>query len=380
MGGLSAQYYQCDITDGEAVKRLVRQVEHEQGAITGVIHGSALNRPAELCHVSVDQALQEIGPKILGAINICAALQDHPPRLFVGFSSLIGITGMQKNGWYGFSNEALYFFLQQYRKAQPRTAILSIAFSIWDEVGMGVRMGSTSWLRTQGVEPLSVAQGVSRFLQLTTYNPGTDQVIVTARTAGLDTFVPYGPELPQGLRFIDRVHTFQPGIEIFSQTRLSLEDDPYIKDHCWQGTYLFPMVFGLEAMAQAVQAVTGVTCFAAICIREIELARPIIVAEKTGAEIEIHALVLEQSGDEQCIQVQIRTEQTDCRVDHFSAVFVFQDYQDEQEENPSHRSSQQEVPSQLNQLMPLDLVPEVDLYKEGFLFQGPLYQKIAQVF
>ncbi|MCI5113406.1 MAG: SDR family NAD(P)-dependent oxidoreductase [Candidatus Electrothrix sp. AX1] len=380
MGGLSAQYYQCDITDGEAVKRLVRQVEHEQGAITGVIHGSALNRPAELCHVSVDQALQEIGPKILGAINICAALQDHPPRLFVGFSSLIGITGMQKNGWYGFSNEALYFFLQQYRKAQPRTAILSIAFSIWDEVGMGVRMGSTSWLRTQGVESLSVAQGVSRFLQLTTYNPGTDQVIVTARTAGLDTFVPYGPELPQGLRFIDRVHTFQPGIEIFSQTRLSLEDDPYIKDHCWQGTYLFPMVFGLEAMAQAVQAVTGVTCFAAICIREIELARPIIVAEKTGAEIEIHALVLEQSGDEQCIQVQIRTEQTDCRVDHFSAVFVFQDYQDEQEENPSHPSSQQEVPSQLNQLMPLDLVPEVDLYKEGFLFQGPLYQKIAQVF
>ncbi|MCI5126853.1 MAG: SDR family NAD(P)-dependent oxidoreductase, partial [Candidatus Electrothrix sp. AR5] len=72
--GLSAHYYQCDVTDVEAVKRLVRQVENEQGIITGVIHGSALNRPGALNSVSVDQALEEISPKIFGAINLCTAL------------------------------------------------------------------------------------------------------------------------------------------------------------------------------------------------------------------------------------------------------------------------------------------------------------------
>jgi acyl transferase domain-containing protein/acyl-CoA thioesterase FadM/acyl carrier protein len=371
--GLTAHYYQCDITDGDAVKRLVRQVENEQGTITGVIHGSALNRPAELSTVSVDQALEEIGPKIIGAMNLCTALKDNPPRLFIAFSSLVGITGMRQNGWYGFSNEALHLFLRQYGSTEPRTATLSIAFSIWDEVGMGIRMGSTSWLRTIGVEPLSVEQGTSCFLRFVTHDPDADQVLVTARTAGLDTFVAHGPPLPKGLRFIDRVNNFQPGVEIICRTRLTLEDDPYIKDHCWRGTYLFPMVFGLEAMAQAVRAVTGITCFDAVSIEDIELARPIIVSEENGAEIEIHALVPEQGNSEAVpqVEVQIRTEQTDFGIDHFSAVFVLRNKEDE------NLSLQHDVPEQL---APLDLFPEDDLYNGRVLFQGPLYQKIGQVF
>ncbi|MCW5203122.1 SDR family NAD(P)-dependent oxidoreductase [Desulfobulbus sp. US4] len=368
--GLSAHYYQCDVTDAEAVKRLVHQVENEQGTITGVIHGSALNRPGELDTVPVEQALEEISPKVIGAMNLCAALQDHPPQLFIAFSSLIGISGMQKNGWYGFSNEALHLFLQQYGETEPRITTLSIAFSIWDEVGMGSRMGSTSWLSKIGVAALTVQQGTSRFLQLAIHDPVANQVIVTARSYGLDTFLPHGRALPQGLRFIDRVLDYQPGIEIISRTRLTLEDDPYIKDHCWRGTYLFPLVFGLEAMAQAVRAVTGNTCFDAVCIEDVELARPIVLPEDIGAEIEIHALVLEQDNLEDApqVQVQIRTEQTDFRVDHFSATFVLRD---------ACSPVRHDLPEALS---PLDLVPERDLYKEGLLFQGPLYQMIQQVF
>lgn len=341
--GLSAHYYQCDVTDTEAVKRLVRQVENEQGTISGVIHGSALNRPGELCHVSVGQALEEIQPKIIGAMNLCTALHDHPPQLFMAFSSLVGISGMKKNGWYGFSNEALHLFLRQYGETEPRTRTLCVAFSIWDEVGMGVRMGSTSWLSQIGVEALSIQQGTSRFLQLATHDPVADQVIVTARTSGLDTFAAHGPALPSGLRFIDRVRNYQPGIEIISRTQLTLADDPYIKEHCWRGTYLFPLVFGLEAMAQVVWTVTGKSCFDAVCIEDIELARPIIVPEESGAEIEIHALVLEQDDldSEPQVQVQIRTEQTEFRVDHFTATFVLK------EDTPPLRHDVLEQPSPL---------------------------------
>ncbi|MCI5121331.1 MAG: SDR family NAD(P)-dependent oxidoreductase, partial [Candidatus Electrothrix sp. AUS4] len=317
--GLFAHYYQCDVTDAEAVRRLVRQVENEQGRITGVIHGSALNRPADLRSVSVEQALDEISPKVLGAINLCAALRTNPPRLFMAFSSIIGISGMRHNGWYGFSNEVLHLFLRQYAQAEPRTAILSIAYSIWDEVGMGVRMGSTAWLAKMGIEPLSAQQGTSRFLRLATHDPGTDQVIVTARTAGLDTFFARSSALPQGLRFIDKVMVYQPGVEIVTKTRLTLEDDPYIRDHCWRGTYLFPLVFGLEAMAQAVRVITGRVCFDTVCIEDIELARPIIISEEKGEEIEIHALVLEQNALRPglAVQVQIRTAQTDFSRERF---------------------------------------------------------------
>ncbi|WPD24620.1 MAG: SDR family NAD(P)-dependent oxidoreductase [Candidatus Electrothrix scaldis] len=368
--GLFAHYYQCDVTDAEAVRRLVHQVEKEQGRITGVIHGSALNRPADLRSVSVEQALDEISPKVVGAMNLCEALQANPPRLFMAFSSIIGISGMRHNGWYGFSNEILHRFLRQYAQEESATAILSIAYSIWDEVGMGVRMGSTSWLAKMGIEALSAQQGTSHFLRLATHDPGTDQVIVTARTAGLDTFFPQSPALPEGLRFIDKLMVYQPGVEIATRTRLTLEDDPYIRDHCWRGTYLFPLVFGLEAMAQAVRVITGKVCFDTVCIEDIELARPVIISEEKGEEIEIHALVLESDHLRPglAVQVQIRTAQTDFSREHFSATFIFRD------DSPA---AELEVPEQL---VPLDLDPKLDLYKEDLLFQGPLYQRIQNVF
>lgn len=368
--GLSAHYYQCDITDAGSVRKLVCQVEKKQGRITGLVHGSGLNRPGELRHVSFEHALEEISPKLIGAMNLCTALRDRPPKLFIALSSFIGITGLPQNGWYGFSNEALHLLLRRYGATEPGTATLSIAFSIWDEVGMGIRMGSTSRLSKLGMEALSVQEGTARFLRLAMHDPKADQVIITARPAGLDTFSVHGTPLPQGLRFIDRVSVHHPGIELISKTELTLERDPYIRDHCWRGTYLFPLVFGLEAMAQAVCAVTGIRYFDAVCIEDIELARPIIVPKDAGSEIEIHALVLEAEKPvaDPRIQVHIRTGQTEFRVDHFSATFLLR---------TAVSPVQQKLPKKL---VPIDILPETDLYKEELLFQGPLYQRIRRIF
>ncbi len=67
--GLSANYYQCDIVDRQAVQSMVWQVRQELGAITGVMHGSALNKPRDLATVSTNEAFDEISPKVLGAVN-----------------------------------------------------------------------------------------------------------------------------------------------------------------------------------------------------------------------------------------------------------------------------------------------------------------------
>ncbi|MCI5143278.1 MAG: SDR family oxidoreductase [Candidatus Electrothrix sp. ATG1] len=368
--GLSAQYYQCDVTDIDAVNKLVRQVESEQGEITGVIHGCALNRPGELNSVSADHALEEIGPKIIGALNLCAALKDTPLKLFLAFTSITGISGMIQNGWYGFSNEALQLILRKYGESVPGTAVLSIAFSIWDEVGMGVKMGSTAWLSKMGVEALSVQQGTARFLRLITHDPGADEVIVTARTSELDTFASPAVSVPKGLQFLENVIEYYPGVELVCRASLSLESDAYIKDHCWRGTYLFPMVFGLEAMAQAVQAVTGNTSFDAVCIEDIQLMRPITLSEHGKTEIELHAQVVEPENqqDASAVQVQIRSEQTDFSVDHFSATFVLA---------PDPAPVQEKLPEQR---VSLGISPSFDLYNGRLLFQGTKFQRIHQVF
>jgi enediyne polyketide synthase len=368
--GLKARYYQCDVVDAVAVDCVVAEIRQDLGDITGVIHGSALNLPRDLQTVSTDEALREVSPKVTGAVNLCRALADSPPKLFIGFSSIIGVSGMMRNGWYGFSNEALNLILQKFGEDHPETAVLSIGFSIWDEVGMGVRMGSTDFLARMGVGAIPPKEGVRRFLQLFMNDPGEQQVIVAARLAALDSIQPKPFALPANSRFLENIIQYYPGVEVVARTGLSLEKDPYIKDHLWRGTYLFPTVFGLEAMAQAVGYVTGETDFTNLLIENIKLERPIPVSPDKEAEIEIRAEVLEKEAGQATrkVRVGIATRQTGFHRGHFSATFVLGDTRKTPQENI-------ELPAS-----PLDIKPEADLYNTWLLFQGPQFQRIDTIY
>jgi hypothetical protein len=163
---------------------------------------------------------------------------------------------------------------------------------------------------------------------------------------------------------------YHPDVEVVSRTHLSLEKDTYVKDHLWRGTYLFPTVFGLEAMVQAAAYATGESNFDSLRIEDIRLERPIPVNPESGVEIEIHAevLELEKKEDNRRVRVGISTEQTGFAVDHFSAVFVL---------NVSDEAPKEHVdlPS-----VPLEINPEQDLYNGKLLFQGPQFQRIDKIY
>jgi len=365
---MSCRYYCCDITDANAVNLLVQRLRRELGPITGVIHGAGLNRPNRTEQVSSEEAFKEIGPKVIGAMNLCLALKDAPPKLFAGFSSIIGVTGMPGNAWYAFSNEALDVLLRAFGREHPATATLSIAFSVWEDVGMGARMGSVQHLSKMGIGAIPATEGIGRFLRLLLHDPDAPQVIVTARLGGLDTWSPRRFRTPPS-RFLENIVALEPNVEVVVRAHLTLERDPYIKDHLWRGTYLFPTVFGLEAMSQAVSSVTGHTDFNTLLIEDVRLERPITVFPDTGCTIEIHASVPERepAGSLQRVRAGIRCEQTGFSQDHFSATFILGN---EAEQPGLHI----ELPK-----IPLELDPQRDLYG-SLLFQGPLYRRIRKIY
>ena len=369
--GITARYYQCDVADFAAVQRLVLHVREDLGRISGVVHGAGLNTPAAFERVSAEEALAEISPKVLGAANLCRALEDDPPKLLVGLSSIIGLTGMMRNAWYGFSNEALGVLLAAFGDRHPETAVLLLAFSIWDEVGMGARMGSTTFLAKMGIDSIPVAEGVRRFLQLFHRDPGLREVVTTARVASLDTWAPATLVKTESSnsRFLDEMVSYVPGVEIAIRTRLTLERDPYLNDHVWRGTNLFPAVFGLEAMAQAVAFVTGETRLDSLRVEHVHLERPIAVSPDGGTGIEIWAEVLEHGGEpgERRVRAEIAVEQTGYTKAHFSAVFVL--------------GALAEVPviDLSLPVEPLDIAPKRDLYG-WLLFQGEAFQRIERVY
>ncbi len=360
------RYYCCDITNADAVKRLITTITADLGTVTGVIHGAGVNQPQTVKSVSVEAAVKEVSPKLLGAHNIMQALAQTPPKLFMAFSSIIGVTGMPGNAWYGFSNESLAILLRQFASHHSETQTLALAYSVWGEVGMGAHLGSLKNLERMGISAIPTKEGCDRFVQLFHYDPGVSQVIIAARLGGLDTWLSDFSTTTK-LRFIESVLHLEPEVELIARTHLSLEQDLYLQDHLWRGSYLFPTVFGLEAMAQATAYVLRKEQPAIAAIENVSLKQPIVVDPSQGVAIEIHAEVLEvDSKGERRVKVAIRSEQSDFTSDCFTATLVIKE-----------ATARLKLDFKLERA--LELNPQTDLYGD-LLFQGSRFQRMDRIF
>ncbi len=374
--GLTCKYYQCDVSDPEALRDLVEIVKAEIGSITGVIHGAAINRAKPVNKSTVKDAIAEVKPKIMGAMNLAQIFQETSLKLFAGFSSIGAVVGLPGNTWYSFSNEALDLILRDYKQKHPDTEIISIAYSVWSEVGMGAKMGAVSGLARMGIGAISLEEGVDRFVQLMEEKPGNAQVVIAARIDGrisrqhnFDTWLPLRVSPPKEFKFLENILMNEPGVETIARTHLSLTKDSYVKDHIYKGSYLFPTVFGLEAMAQAVAYTLGIDSFNSLFLEDIRLERPIVVHPENGLDIEIYAEVAKRvrKSEPVKVHVEIRSETTGFTKAHFAADFVL-------ETNIELKTHEIAQP-----LISLDINPQKDFYG-WLLFQGAKFQRIQEIY
>ncbi|MDD2767128.1 MAG: SDR family NAD(P)-dependent oxidoreductase [Methylococcus sp.] len=369
--GVHYRYYAADVADRAAMEKAMATIRDELGPVTGIIHGAGTNTPRPVAEVSAEQARLEIAPKLQGAENLLALAERHPPKLFAALTSIIGVTGMNNNAWYAYSNEAVARLLDGFAETHPETAVVCHAFSVWNEVGMGVKLGSVRHLGQMGIDAIPIAQGVRQFLRWMRTAPPLREVIVAASADGLATWVrPPGeePAIPAG-RFEGELQRFEPGIELITQVSLDTRLDLYLTDHDYRGSLLLPTVMGLEAMAQAALRVAGGAGKEVARIEDIRLERPVVVSRERPQRIEIRALVLERvsASAPLVVETSIHAEQTGMEPAHFSARFILGT-------RPEAVPGEMAMPR--SQLLPI--VPRIDLYG-SVLFQGPLFQRIGGV-
>lgn len=363
MDGLEARYWPCDLADGDAVAALVRDVVAAQGPIAAVIHGAGRNTPRRLEQVSVADALAEMAPKVMGAVHLLRALDTTPPRIVCGLTSIIGVSGMVGNAWYAFANETLDIEIARFCARHPDTSGLSLAYGVWDEIGMGAKLGSVATLARMGIGALSPAEGVGRFLDLFMQDPGVRQVVVTAHLDGISTWPAVVAHDP-ALRFLDGTRAGVPGVDLRLSVRLDPTRDPYLLDHVFAGSLLFPTVYGLEAMAQAAWAARGGKSDRVTKITDVRLPSPVVVAP-TGTVVELRALVREDNPD--VVDCEVRTETTGFARAHFSATFTFA---------PGAPAAVDPLPALPVLASPIE--PTRDLYG-GLLFQGARFQRMGTI-
>ncbi|MGD0960312.1 MAG: SDR family NAD(P)-dependent oxidoreductase [Methylomonas sp.] len=365
------RYYAADVADCDALEAAVASIHRDLGPITAVLHGAGGNTPRRVVDVSASEAEAEIATKLRGAENLLTIFESAPLKLFAVFTSIIGVTGMRNNAWYAYSNESVARLLESYARAHPETATAAYAFGVWDEVGMGVKLGSVRHLEQIGIDAISVRDGVRQFMRWAKYAPPSTEVIVIASHTGLAAWrpEPINADQPVTGRFLGSVLHSEPGVERISRFYLDDNHDLYLQDHNYRGSLLFPTVMGLEAMAQNCRALIGDPDLDVVRIENIRLERPIVVmpGRKLALEIRVLAGERESISSPRIVEASIRTEQTGWEQAHFSANFIF-----------GKRQARH-----AGELMPpargiLGIVPSLDLYGE-VLFQGPLFQRISAV-
>jgi hypothetical protein len=275
---------------------------------------------------------------------------------------------MMGNAWYGFSNELLNLLLQTYQVSTGVTEVISCAFSIWGDVGMGERMGSAAVLARMGIYPIPKEYGVEHFMQLIERDPGEKHMIVASRLGGLTTLRRQPIARPRNDRYLEEVLFSEKGVELEAKAQLTLDRDPYLRDHVFKGTHLFPTVFGVEAMVQAAMAVTGIHNLDHLRLENVQLKYPIVVEPDGATEIRIRAVVEERSTANEAFRVNvgITSDQTGFSKNHFEATIVL-----------PHQKEMEHYGGTIGNTM-LDIIPEEDLYGH-MLFQGRAFQRIRRI-
>ena len=310
------RYEQVDVTSQKQVSWTLRGIVDEFGPVTAFLHGAGANVPQLISTLDEKAIRQTFAPKVDGARNILAEIDPAKLRLFISFGSVIGRSGMQGEADYAIANETLRRITETWQTQHPHCKCLAVEWSIWSGVGMGERLGRVEALLRQGITPITPDEGLQVMNELLAQDLPVTSVVVGGRFGSLPTLKTIEPELPFQ-RFLEKKLVYVPGVELIVEAELTIDSDPYLSDHVFQGHRLFPSVMGLEGMAQvsmALMQTDQIPVFEAV-----ELTRPIAASADSSTRIRIAALKC--APDE--IDVVVRCEATGFSVDHFKATCVF---------------------------------------------------------
>lgn len=283
-------YEHCDITDPASVADLIRRLSKD-GAVTGLVHGAAVNQPAPLTAVTASSLDQAWAPKVTGLLHLLDRAGDTL-RLVVGFGSIIGCFGLPGQADYAVANDGMRTLLEAWAVKHPAVRVRSIEWSLWAELGMGLRMDVIEDLRQHGVDALRPADGVQAFLRIVDENDDSPvTTLISSRFPPLATAAVVVPpdwiETNTG-RFVENVRVAVPGVEVVAETALSYADDLYLHDHEIGGVGVVPAVLALEAFAQ-LGATLGLPA-GPISFDDLRLNRPIDVPSAASATVRAAAL------------------------------------------------------------------------------------------
>ncbi len=262
--GGTAHYFSVNLTDADAVTKIIKQVRERSGRIDVLLHAAGTERS----HFLPDKDAREFDlvfdVKSDGWFNLLNAIGDMPLGATVAFSSIAGRFGNAGQTDYSSANDLLCKITSSFRTTRPSTRGIVIDWTAWGGIGMATRGSIPKMMELAGIDMLPPEAGIPLIRRELTAGGTKGEIVIGQRlgvmqnewdaTGGLDTSATEASKiLPAQGPMIGKLAgaSLQSGLTI--ETTLNPAIQPFLHDHQIDGTAVLPGVMGIEAFAEAAQ-------------------------------------------------------------------------------------------------------------------------------
>jgi acyl carrier protein/NAD(P)-dependent dehydrogenase (short-subunit alcohol dehydrogenase family) len=263
VAGGTPHYFSVNVTDAQAVARVIEQVRNSSGRIDVLLHAAGIERSHSLADKNQQEFDLVFDIKSNGFFNLLHAIGDMPLGALVAFSSIAGRFGNVGQTDYSAANDLLCKITSNFRTARPATRAIAIDWTAWGGIGMATRGSIPKIMELAGIDMLPPEAGVPLIRRELTAGSTRGEIVIGQRlgvlgkewdaSGGLDASSPEPAwkSSPSTGPMVGKVASVSlcDGYSIESTPDPSVQG--FLRDHQIDGTPVLPGVMGIEAFAEA---------------------------------------------------------------------------------------------------------------------------------
>ena len=260
--GGTPHYFSVDLTDADAVAKVINQVRERSGRIDVLLHAAGLERSHALPDKDPREFNLVFDVKGDGFFHLLRAIGDMPLGATVAFSSIAGRFGNAGQTDYSSANDLLCKITSSFRSTHPSTRGIVIDWTAWGGIGMATRGSIPKVMELAGIDMLPPEAGIPLIRRELTSGGTRGEIVVGRRLGGLLKEWDESGGLDVSARPLSAIQgpmigkvasagVFQP---LTIETRLDPKIQPFLYDHQIDGAPVLPGVMGIEGFAEAALA------------------------------------------------------------------------------------------------------------------------------
>jgi NAD(P)-dependent dehydrogenase (short-subunit alcohol dehydrogenase family)/acyl carrier protein len=316
--GGTAWYFSVDLTDADAVAKVIDQVRERSGRIDVLLHAAGTERSRFLPDKTAREFDLVFDVKSGGWFHLFHAIGNMPVRSTVAFSSIAGRFGNAGQADYSAANDLLCKIASNFRATRPATRAIAIDWTAWDGIGMAARGSIPKMMELAGIDMLPPEAGIPLIRRELTMGGTRGEIVIGQRlgillnewdsTGGLATtplearggFEPAPGDSQEALLpdtmppgpMIGKIASMGLHHGLTIETTLDPKIQPFLRDHQISDTPVLPGVMGIEAFAEA--ALSMLPGWHLEAIEEVNFLAPFKFYRNEPRTLRIRALIYPQ--------------------------------------------------------------------------------------